>query len=151
MKISLASVTSGKTRAKHEAGDALVAEFLKRSARYAPCDLLSFASERALLDNLERLPARPAAHAILLDSSGEALTSEEIAQHLGRLRDRSTPRAVFAIGPADGWSPAARKRADLLLSFGRITLPHGLARVVASEQIYRALTILAGHPYHTGH
>ena len=57
---------------------------------------------------------------------------------------------VLGIGPADGWS-AALKRADLSLAFGRITLPHELAAVVAAEQIYRALTILAGHPYHTGH
>jgi len=58
---------------------------------------------------------------------------------------------VLAIGPADGWSPAARARADLLLSFGRITLPHELAAVVAAEQLYRALTIRAKHPYHCGH
>jgi 23S rRNA (pseudouridine1915-N3)-methyltransferase len=58
---------------------------------------------------------------------------------------------VLAIGPADGWSDAARARAGLLLSFGSITLPHQLARVVLAEQIYRALTILAGHPYHSGH
>ena len=151
MKISLAFVAAGRVRSKHEAGDAQIAEFLKRSSRYAPCDLACFADERMLLNDLERLPGRPAAHAILLDNCGEALSSEQIAQHLGRLRDRSIPRIVFAIGPADGWSAAARDRADLLLSFGRITLPHGLARLVASEQIYRALTILAGHPYHTGH
>jgi 23S rRNA (pseudouridine1915-N3)-methyltransferase len=58
---------------------------------------------------------------------------------------------MLAIGPADGWSVAARQRADLLVSFGRLTLPHQLARVVLAEQVYRALTILAGHPYHTGH
>ncbi len=58
---------------------------------------------------------------------------------------------MLAIGPADGWSTAARARAGLLLSFGAITLPHELARVVLAEQIYRALTILAGHPYHSGH
>jgi 23S rRNA (pseudouridine1915-N3)-methyltransferase len=58
---------------------------------------------------------------------------------------------VFAIGPADGWSVNARDQANLLLSFGRITLPHQLARVVLAEQVYRAFTILAGHPYHSGH
>ena len=58
---------------------------------------------------------------------------------------------VLAIGPADGWSAPARARASLLLSFGPITLPHELARVVLAEQLYRALTILAGHPYHSGH
>jgi 23S rRNA (pseudouridine1915-N3)-methyltransferase len=58
---------------------------------------------------------------------------------------------VLAIGPADGWSGMARERANLIFSLGRITLPHQLARVVLAEQVYRALTILAGHPYHCGH
>ena len=58
---------------------------------------------------------------------------------------------VFAVGPANGWSPEALWRAQLKLSFGKMTLPHELARVVLAEQVYRALTILAGHPYHGGH
>ncbi len=70
---------------------------------------------------------------------------------MGRLRDNGTQTLVLAIGPADGWSDGARARASLLLSFGAITLPHELARAVLAEQIYRALTILAGHPYHCGH
>ena len=70
--------------------------------------------------------------------------------------DRGAPRPgaqqiVFAIGPADGWSKDARGRAQLLLSFGPLTLAHALARVVLAEQLYRAFTILAGHPYHAGH
>jgi 23S rRNA (pseudouridine1915-N3)-methyltransferase len=55
---------------------------------------------------------------------------------------------IFAVGPADGWSEAARAQAGLLLSLGAMTLAHALARLVMAEQIYRALTILAGHPYH---
>jgi len=55
------------------------------------------------------------------------------------------------VGPADGWSAEARNRAQLLLSLGAMTLPHELARVVLAEQVYRACTILAGHPYHSGH
>jgi len=58
---------------------------------------------------------------------------------------------LFAVGPADGWSAEARNRAQLLLSLGAMTLPHELARVVLAEQVYRACTILAGHPYHSGH
>ena len=88
---------------------------------------------------------------ILCDSRGEPLSSEELAGRLGRLRDSGTQLIVLAIGPADGWSDAARSRAQLTIGFGRITLPHELARVVLAEQIYRALTILAGHPYHSGH
>jgi 23S rRNA (pseudouridine1915-N3)-methyltransferase len=88
---------------------------------------------------------------ILLDSRGKQLSSEDLAALLGRHRDSATQNLVFAIGPADGWSSETRARANLLLSFGPITLPHELARIVLAEQLYRALTILAGHPYHSGH
>jgi 23S rRNA (pseudouridine1915-N3)-methyltransferase len=103
------------------------------------------------LEWLTRQPGRTSAFAVLLDSRGKQLSSEELAEKVGRLRDEGTQRLVLAIGPADGWSDTARQRAGLLLSFGRITLPHQLARVVLAEQIYRAFTILAGHPYHSGH
>ncbi len=58
---------------------------------------------------------------------------------------------VFAIGPASGWSDGARKSAQTMLSLGPMTLPHEMARLVVAEQLYRAFTIVAGHPYHTGH
>lgn len=87
----------------------------------------------------------------LADSRGDQLTSAELATHLSRNMDGGTQHLTFAIGPADGWSQAALERADLVVAFGRITLPHELAAVVAAEQIYRALTIRAGHPYHSGH
>ena len=58
---------------------------------------------------------------------------------------------MFAVGPADGWSEPSRARAAFTLSLGRMTLAHELARVVLLEQVYRAFTILKGHPYHTGH
>lgn len=107
--------------------------------------------ESALFEALDREQARTPTHLVLLDARGKLLSSEAFAAHLGRLRDTGTQRILLAIGPADGWSPAALARADLLLSLGPMTLPHELARVVLAEQIYRALTILAGHPYHTGH
>lgn len=110
-----------------------------------------FDSETTFLTWLDRQSGRAPVHLILLDSRGRQLSSEEIAQTIGQLRDSGTQRLVFAIGPADGWSDVARRRAQLLLSFGRITLPHQLARVVLAEQIYRAFTILSGHPYHSGH
>ena len=88
---------------------------------------------------------------ILLDSRGKQMTSEEFAAQVGRLRDGGTQTLVLAIGPADGWSDVARARAGMTLSLGAITMPHELARAVLAEQIYRALTILAGHPYHSGH
>jgi 23S rRNA (pseudouridine1915-N3)-methyltransferase len=151
MKITLATVTPRRTRSKSEATDRLLADYIERAARYVPCDSQLFDSEAAVLDWLDRQPGRAPAHAILLDSRGQQFTSEEFAAQLGRLRDDGTQRLVLAIGPADGWSAAARQRANLLFSLGRITLPHQLARVVLAEQVYRALTILAGHPYHSGH
>jgi 23S rRNA (pseudouridine1915-N3)-methyltransferase len=151
MKICQAAIAPRRTRSKSVATDSLLAEYVERSVRYLPCESQLFDSEPALLDWLDRNPSRTPAYAILLDSRGQQYTSEEFAAQLGRLRDEGTQRLVLAVGPADGWSGAARKRANLLFSLGRITLPHQLARVVLAEQVYRALTILAGHPYHSGH
>ena len=67
---------------------------------------------------------------------------------VGRAPDQEM---IFAVGPADGWSDEMRKGAGSILSFGKITLPHELARVVLLEQLYRGFTILKGHPYHGGH
>jgi 23S rRNA (pseudouridine1915-N3)-methyltransferase len=107
-------------------------------------------SEAALF---RKLPAqgRTAPRLVLLDSRGRLFSSAELAGWIGRERDSGTQQLIFAIGPADGWSQQARSRADLLLSFGPMTFPHELARVMLAEQLYRAFTILAGHPYHTGH
>jgi len=151
MKITLAAVLPRRTRSKAEGTDRLLEDYRERVARYVPCDSQIFESEAAVLDLLERQPGRAPAFAILLDSRGRQLSSEEFAEQMGKIRDEGAQRLVVAVGPADGWSAAARQRANLLLSLGRITLPHQLARVVAAEQVYRALTILAGHPYHCGH
>jgi 23S rRNA (pseudouridine1915-N3)-methyltransferase len=151
MKISLAYVSPRRSRTKSEVTDRLFADYIERAARYLPCDSQLFDSEAAVLNWIDRQPGRTPAYAIMLDSRGQQYTSEEFAAHIGRIRDDGAQRLVLAIGPADGWSPAARQRANLLFSFGRMTLPHQLARVVLAEQVYRALTILSGHPYHSGH
>jgi len=151
MKITLAAVSPRRTRSKSEASDRLIADYIERATRYIPCDSELFDSEGAVIDWLDRQAGRTPAYAILLDSLGQQYTSDEFAAQLGRIRDEGVQRLVLAIGPADGWAPAARQRANLLFSFGRMTLPHQLARVVLAEQVYRALTILAGHPYHSGH
>jgi 23S rRNA (pseudouridine1915-N3)-methyltransferase len=151
MKITLSGVAPRLTRSKSEATDRLIADYLERASRYLPCESQVFDSEAAFLDWLGRQGGRTSAYAILLDSGGRQLSSEEFATQVGRLRDEGTQRLVVGIGPADGWSAAARERASLMFSLGRITLPHQLARAVAAEQIYRALTILARHPYHSGH
>jgi len=151
MKIILTAIAPKKSRTKSEATDRLIADFTARASRYLSTEQHLLDSEAAFLDYLDHQPGRSPAHLILLDSRGQLLTSEDLATRLGTLRDDSTQRLILAIGPADGWSPATRQRAHLLFSFGRITLPHQLARVILAEQTYRALTILANHPYHAGH
>ena len=85
---------------------------------------------------------------VLLDERGRNLTSEEFAEVLGRWRDDGVREARFLLGAADGHSESERAGADLLLAFGAATWPHLLARAMLMEQLYRASTILAGHPYH---
>ena len=85
---------------------------------------------------------------ILLDEKGEVLSSAELARKLERWRDHGVREARFEIGGAEGFNDAARAKADLLLSFGRATWPHLLARAMLAEQLFRATSILANHPYH---
>ena len=93
----------------------------------------------------DRVPA--GAHIVLLDAKGKGMTSEDFAEMLGALRDAGTKDLVFVIGGPDGLAPLPGKRAGRSLAFGPQTWPHLLVRAMLSEQIYRALTILAGHPY----
>jgi 23S rRNA (pseudouridine1915-N3)-methyltransferase len=154
VKLVLAAISSTRSRAKSDAAATLAADYLARAARFIPCEPQFHASEADLLAALERSarhPTRTAPVLILLDRRGKPFSSEEFAAHLGRLRDSGTQSLILAIGPADGWTAAARARAALIVSFGRITLPHELARAVLAEQIYRALTILHNHPYHSAH
>jgi 23S rRNA (pseudouridine1915-N3)-methyltransferase len=84
----------------------------------------------------------------VLDERGKPLSSAELAQHLENWRDRGKREARFMIGAADGNDEELRRSADLLLSFGNATWPHLLARAMLAEQLYRATSILANHPYH---
>jgi 23S rRNA (pseudouridine1915-N3)-methyltransferase len=96
-----------------------------------------------------RLPAPPDnGVTILLDEKGESLGSAEFAKRLERWRDEGRREGRFLIGGAEGFDDAARASADLLLSFGRATWPHLLARAMLAEQLWRATSILANHPYH---
>lgn len=83
-----------------------------------------------------------------LDERGETIDSAQFALHLGRWRDDSVAQAVFVIGGADGLSPELQRKAKLRLAFGKTTWPHQFVRVMLLEQLYRAATILSGHPYH---
>jgi 23S rRNA (pseudouridine1915-N3)-methyltransferase len=102
-----------------------------------------------LPDRGGREPDRPAqGRRVLLDEKGEVLGSAAFAATLGRWRDDGVREARFLIGAADGFGDAERAEADLLLSFGRATWPHLLARAMLAEQLFRATSILANHPYH---
>lgn len=95
-------------------------------------------------------PAPPQSRTVVLDERGKALPSEVFAALLSRWRDEGVRECRFLIGGADGHAPATRDAADLLLSFGPATWPHMMVRAMLAEQLYRAVSIVAGHPYHRG-
>jgi len=150
MKILLALISPRRTLAPGPCAE-LLALYLKRAAPYAPTTHRLFPSEAKLLDFMEDSSSRTRPALWLADSRGQQLSSEDLAAALGSVQDSGTQQLVLAIGGADGWSPAGLQRADKKVAFGRITLPHELAAVITAEQLYRALTIRAGHPYHSGH
>jgi 23S rRNA (pseudouridine1915-N3)-methyltransferase len=105
-----------------------------------------------MTDEAARLAARlpDGAHIMLLDAKGKGMTSEDFAQMLGSLRDVGTRDLAFVIGGPDGLAALPGKKAGRSLAFGPQTWPHLLVRALLLEQVYRAMTILAGHPYHRG-
>jgi 23S rRNA (pseudouridine1915-N3)-methyltransferase len=149
MNLTLAHI--GAPPAVKDVFQILTALYLRRCSSFAHCKMESFRTEAALLDWLDRQLGRTPVVAVLLDSRGRQMSSEIFAAWLGVRRDQGARHIVFAVGPASGWSDAARKRAQLLLSLGPMTMAHALARLAMAEQIYRAFTILTGHPYHAGH
>ena len=149
MQLTLAHIGSRPTA--KDGFDTLAQVYLDRCASFARCRAEAFRTEETFLEWLARQQGRTPAIAVLLDSRGRQMTSETFASWLGTRRDDGAQHIVFAIGPASGWSEAARKQAQLLLSLGPLTMAHALARLVLAEQLYRAFTILTGHPYHAGH
>lgn len=93
-------------------------------------------------------PAPPGSITVMLDEKGEQLPSMAFAQKLEVWRDRGMRECRFLIGAADGFDDAERDGADLLIAFGRATWPHMMARAMLAEQLWRATSILANHPYH---
>ena len=152
MKIKVAWI--GKT--KEPAIETLTGEYLKRISRYARVAGVALKDEAAVLalasgERHEKRSRNQQRHKlILLDSRGKQFSSEELAEFLEREQVNATP-LLFAIGGSDGFSEEARRHAGVILSLGKMTLPHELARVILVEQLYRAFTILKSHPYHLGH
>jgi 23S rRNA (pseudouridine1915-N3)-methyltransferase len=107
-------------------------------------------AEKRKADEAERLlkSASAAEVKVALDGKGRALSSETFARWIAERRDNGAKAMAFLIGGPDGHGAAVLKAATLTLSLGPMTLPHGLARIVLIEQLYRAATILSGHPYH---
>lgn len=149
MKITVAWI--GKTKEPTTAS--LTEEYLKRISRYAAVEGKPVRDEEALLALCGRDSRGRGAKAtlVLMDSRGREYTSEQFAQFLGDYQDRNPLPLVFAVGGADGFKDATKSAAQNTISLGKMTLAHELARVVLLEQIYRAFTILKGHPYHSGH
>ncbi len=129
----------GKPRDQH--ANAIAAEFLKRSGRYASCEMREITPGRFAL--FER---HPTARKVLLDPGGKALDSAAFIDLVSRAEQESQ-ELVFLIGGHDGLPAEWKPRADLLLSLSPMTFPHELARAMLTEQIYRAFTTLRGHPY----
>ena len=149
MKIALIAVG----RARRDPSAALFEHYLGRirstiEVREIPEAKGNTAAERMEREAKAILAAVPkGAHVVALDPRGKTLTSEAFAAHIRKLGDEA--RAVaFLIGGADGFADEVRAKADLVLSFGAMTWPHLMVRAMLAEQIYRAETILAGHPYH---
>lgn len=107
-------------------------------------------SSARIAEEANAISAAIPANAVLvtLDEHGDNLASQTLAHHLARWRDQSTASAVFVIGGADGLSPELRRKENLGIAFGAATWPHQMVRMMLLEQLYRAATILAGHPYH---
>ncbi|AIQ87856.1 23S rRNA (pseudouridine(1915)-N(3))-methyltransferase RlmH [Methylobacterium sp. 092160098-2] len=132
---------------------------LGRGLGFATCDSIEIAESRArrALDRCAEEAAALTGHMppggvlVAYDERGRAdIGSEALAERVAAWRDAARPALVVAIGGPDGLDASIRTKAELILSFGAATLPHGLVRVLALEQLYRSLTILSGHPYHRG-
>ena len=165
MKIKIAWI--GKT--KEPALQALTQDYLQRISRYVAVEGIALRDEAALLEisgrassarssagNSSSAKHRRAAGGVkstlvLMDARGKEFSSEQFAQFLGDYQDRNPLPLLFAVGAADGFSEETRAAAQFTISLGKMTLAHELARVVLLEQVYRAFTILKGHPYHCGH
>ncbi len=129
----------GKPKDPH--ANALAIEYMRRASHYAVCRMAEIRPDRA-----DFWTKHPTAKKIFLDPAGRSFNSKDVAEMVGKAEMQGHD-LVFVVGGHDGLPDAWRSRADVLLSLSAATLPHELARAVLAEQIYRAFTILRGHPY----
>jgi 23S rRNA (pseudouridine1915-N3)-methyltransferase len=141
MKIRLLML--GKTRRSEVR--ALVDDYVARIARFVEVEVTEVREDSSA--SFRKLKLDSAATVVLLEDAGRQQTSAQFAKWLGETRDRGAREIVFLCGAADGFPDALRRRATQKLSLSPLTFSHELARAMLAEQIYRALAILAGHPY----
>jgi 23S rRNA (pseudouridine1915-N3)-methyltransferase len=128
-------------KARDAASNTIASEFVKRSSRYAVCEMREIHPDR-----FDLWSRHSAANKVLLDPAGKQLNSAQFVDLIGKGEMEGRDQ-VFVIGGHDGLPPGWAARADLLLSLSAMTFPHELARAMLAEQIYRAFTTLRGHPY----
>jgi 23S rRNA (pseudouridine1915-N3)-methyltransferase len=158
MRLQIAAVGRLKAGPERELLDRYVerANAAGRSVSLAPLEITEVPESQArrpadrMAEEAAKLNAAVAkgARRIVLDSGGRNFSSEELASRLANLRDQGAPAATFLIGGADGLTKPATEDVELKISFGAATFPHQIVRILLAEQIYRAITILSGHPYH---
>jgi 23S rRNA (pseudouridine1915-N3)-methyltransferase len=141
MKIRL--IMLGKTR--NASLRALVDDYVRRTQHYAPVEIVELRDTTAAA--MRKLKIDTASTIVLLDAGGKQFTSSQFAQWVGQSRDRGTREIIFLCGDASGFPEEFRAAAKQKISLTTLTMPHEFARVLLAEQIYRAFTILAGHPY----
>jgi 23S rRNA (pseudouridine1915-N3)-methyltransferase len=139
--VRLTVLAVGKMRDRHMA--ALCDDYVARARRHLPIEVVEVEDDAALA---RRLPAR--AELIALEPGGDAWTTEELAKHLESRMVHGAQGVAFLIGGSLGLPKAVVAKASRRLSLSNLTLPHRLARVVLCEQLYRAMTIIRGEPYH---
>lgn len=158
MRIGILAVGRMKSGPERELAD----RYFERFAKLGPALGLEFAGVDELTesraastdgrrrDEAERLRAKlqPGAVTILLDERGKNISSDDFASKLAAFRDGGNRHAALVIGGPDGHDKSLRDNANLVLSFGALTWPHQMVRIMLAEQLYRAATILSGHPYH---
>jgi 23S rRNA (pseudouridine1915-N3)-methyltransferase len=134
-------------------------ESMGRGLGFAGLDIVELPESRARRDDDRRaeeasglLEKAGSSVLVVFDERGKSLSSEALAERIGRWRDEGRASLACIVGGPDGLDPGLRQRADLVVSFGALTMPHQIVRALVAEQLYRALTIIAGHPYHrAGH
>ncbi|PYU19619.1 MAG: 50S rRNA methyltransferase [Acidobacteria bacterium] len=133
----------GKTRRPESR--ALIDDYAARISRYAEIEIRELRPDSAA--RIKRLDVGGDGTVVLLDAAGKKLSSQQFAEWIGSCRDQGLRKLVFLCGAAEGFPKALAERASLRISLSPLTFSHELARVMLAEQIYRAFTILVGHPY----